>query len=184
MKRLISFSLFIVVAIIAWWSTTKDLDDGRHLQPFSDKPYIEVFMNEFELTAMNENGIPGYTMRGSQLIKFNDTDDTVIRHPVIHLLQKHRRWTITAESAVLNNTNQTIQLNNNVVMQQNNTELASTIRTQSLLIHTKKQIAQTDATVKITRGQSQIQSTGMLYNNLTSELNLHSNVSGSYLPDE
>ncbi|MBL4711212.1 MAG: LPS export ABC transporter periplasmic protein LptC [Gammaproteobacteria bacterium] len=184
MKRLISFSIFFVVAIVAWWSTSNDLYDDNQLQQFTDKPYIEIFMNKFELTAMNDSGKPGYTLQGLELIKYNDSDDTIIQQPVIHLLQKSGQWTITAENAVLNNSNKTIQLNDHVIMQQQNRELASTIRTQSLLIHTQKQIAQTSALVEITRGKSLIRSTGMTYNNLTSELELSSKVSSHYLPNE
>jgi len=51
-----------------------------------------------------------------------------------------------------------------------------------MLIHTKTQIAQTRTQVKITQGKSQLTSTGMIYNNKTSELELSSNVSGFYLP--
>ena len=67
-------------------------------------------------------------------------------------------------------------------MQQQNIEPAITIRTQSMLIHTRTQIAETRAQVDITQGKSQLTSTGMIYNNITSELELSSSVSGFYLP--
>ena len=69
-------------------------------------------------------------------------------------------------------------------MQQKNIEPAVTIRTQNLLINTKTQIAQTSAMVDITQGKSHLNSTGMVFNNITSSLELSSKVNGYYLPHE
>ena len=184
MKGLISFSLFIVIAVIVWLTITQDISDSHQLQQTSDAPYVEIFMNEFELTAMNEDGTPAYILHGSHLQQFNNSDDIEIEQPIIRLLQQNEQWEISADSAILNNKNKTIQLNNNVLMQQQNIEPAINIRTQTILVHTKTQIAQTQAMVNITQGQTQIKSNGMIFNNITSELELLSNVSGHFLPYE
>lgn len=184
MKGLISFSLFIVIAIIVWLSITQDISDSRQLQQTSDEPYVDIFMNEFELTAMDESGAPSYILHGSHLQRFNNSDDTEIKQPVFHLLQKDAQWKITADSAIVNNKNKTIRLNNNVFMQQQHIEPAVSIRTQTLLIHTKTQIAQTQALINFTKGPSQVKSNGMIFNNLTSELELLSNVNGVFSPYE
>jgi len=183
MKGLVSFSLFIVIAIIVWWSITGDFS-GRQLQQTSNKPYLKIFMNDFELTAMDENGEPGYILHGSRLQQFNNSEDTEIEQPVFHLLQKGAQWKITADNAILSNKNKTIRLNNNVFMQQQNIEPAVSIRTQTLLVHTDTQIAQTKALINFTQGLSQMKSNGMIFNNITSELELLSNVNGVLLPYE
>ena len=184
MKGLISFSLFIVIAVIVWLSITQDLSDSLQLQQTGNKPYVDIFMNEFKLTAMDESGAPGYILHGSHLQRFNNSDDTEIKQPVFHLLQKDAQWKITADIAILNNKNKTIRLNKNVVMQQQNIEPAVSIRTQTLLVHTKTQIAQTKALINFTKGQSQMESNGMIFNNITSELELLSHVNGYFLPYE
>jgi lipopolysaccharide export system protein LptC len=183
MKGLVSFSLFIFIAIIVWWSITEDFS-GRQLQQTSNEPYLEIFMNDFELTAMDENGAPGYILQGSRLQQFNNSEDTEIEQPVFHLLQKGAQWKITADSAILSNKNKTIRLNNNVFMQQQNIEPAVSIRTQTLLVHTETQIAQTQALINFTQGLSKVKSNGMIFNNITSELELLSNVNGVLLPYE
>ncbi len=184
MKGLISFSFFIIIAIIVWWSVTEDFSASHQLQQDRDKPYVEIFMNEFELTAMDDSGTPAYILHGSTLQQFNNSDDTQITQAVFHLLQKNAQWKISADNAILNNKKQTIQLNNNVLMQQQNTEPAINIRTQSLLVYTQTQIAQTQKAVKITQGSSQIKANGMIFNNITSELELSPNVNSVLLPYE
>lgn len=183
MKRLISLVVFVAVAIIAWWSTSRYFDEDD-LAPDQSPRYIEIFMNEFEMIAMNESGIPAYKLNGKYLERYNDSDDIRIELPIINMLETGKQWTVTAEFALLNDKNNTIQLNDNVVMQQQNIEPAVTIRTQSMMIYTKSQVAKTDVLVDITQGKSQLTSTGMIYNNKTSELELTSEVNGYYLPYE
>jgi LPS export ABC transporter protein LptC len=67
-------------------------------------------------------------------------------------------------------------------MQQKNIEPAITIHTQNLLINTNTQISETQSPVEITQGKSRIKSNGMIFNNVTSELELLSSVNGYYLP--
>ena len=181
MKGPLSLIIFLFLAIIAWWSITEKHEEEQ-LQQAKSKSYVEIFMNEFEITTMNENGSPNYILNGSYLQRYNDSDETEVQKPVFNLLQKNGQWKISADNAIINDKNETIQLNNNVIMQQQNFEPAITIRTQRLLINTKTQIAQTQTQVNITQGQSLLKAKGMIFNNLTSELELLSNVSGYYLP--
>jgi len=140
-------------------------------------------MNEFELTAMDDTGAPHYTLNGSHLQRFNDSDETEIKEPIIQFLQQSGQWKVSAKHAIINDEKETIHLNKNVVMQQQNIEPAITFRTQNLLINTKTHIAKTEKLVEITQGISNIKSQGMIFNNMTHELELSSNVNGYYQPN-
>jgi len=181
MKRLISLIVFTAVAIIALWSTTSHFTDEEQT-PAKTRKYIEIFMNEFVMTAMDEHGKPAYTIDGKRLERYNDSDDIRVDLPLIHILESGKQWRIRADFALLNDNRNTIQLKDNVVMQQQDIEPAITIRTQSMMVHTNTQIAETDAEVAITQGKSKLTSNGMIYNNITSKLELTPNVSGYYLP--
>ena len=183
MKRSVSIGLFLLMALVVWWSITRDYSQ-QHLQAEKDEHYIELFMNRFELTRMTDNGRPAYRLKGEHLQRYNDAEETEIRRPEFYLLQAGRQWKISADSALLNNAENTIVLNDNVVMQQQAADPAMIMRTQKLLIHTKKQLAQTDEMVDIERGDSYLQARGMIYNNLSNELQLKSQVRGYYLPYE
>jgi lipopolysaccharide export system protein LptC len=183
MKHFISLAIFIVLAIFAWSSITKYYSEDKQLQGKSQR-YVELFMNEFEMTNMNDSGKPLYRLKGSSLQRYNDSDDSQILQPVFQLLQTDNQWIVSADSATINDKSETIKLNTNVIMQQQNTEPATTIRTQTLTINTKTQIAKTRALVTITQGNSQLQSNGMIFNNITSQLQLTSSVNGYYLPHD
>ena len=182
MKQLISLIVFIAVAIFVWWSITANYDDDDLLQQEQSSRYVEIFMNDFEMTAMDENGAPAYILNGIHLERYNDSDDAKIELPVIQLLETGKQWIVSADFALINDKKYTILFSDDVIMQQQNIEPAITIRTQSMLIHTRTQIAETRAQVDITQGKSQLTSTGMIYNNMTGELELSSSVSGFYLP--
>lgn len=182
MKRLITLVVFIALPIVAWWSTTDDFGGDDLFQQIQSRHYVEIYMNDFEMTAMNESGTPAYILNGNLLERYNDSDESRIEQPVFHLLDPDKQWRVSADFAIVNDENDTIQLTDNVLMQQQNIEPAITFRTQSMLIHTKTQIAQTQAPVDITQGESQLKSTGMIYNNITSELELLSSVNGFYIP--
>jgi LPS export ABC transporter protein LptC len=182
MNRFISLSIFLFIAVIAWWSITDNYSEINRFKPAKGKRYAEIFMNEFEITTMGDNGKPSYILNGKRLERYNNSDDTRIQQPVFHLLQENAQWKVNADSAIVNDINETIQLTNNVVMQQQNIEPAVIIHAQNLLVHTKTQIVQTQAPVDITQGKSRLKSNGMIFNNVTGELELSSNVNGYYLP--
>lgn len=184
MKRIVSYSAVLVIAITVWWSTTEDINNGRQTQQATGQHYIEVFMNDFHLTSMDENGKPDFILEGTNLTQFKDSTNTEIQSPIFYLLRQNSQWKISADNATLNNDEKTILLHNNVIMHQQNIEPAATIRTHSLLVNTKTKIAQTDAPVEITRGKSLMKSIGMVYNNDNNELELTSDVNGYYLPYE
>jgi len=186
MKQAINLSVFLCLAFLTWWTLTTD--DSDQFEQTNDTKYVELFMNDFEMTAMNENGKPNYTLNGTHLERHANSDDTEVQLPVIHLLQEDNQWEVVAEQATINHKADTIQLSNNVVMQQQNNDQNNapgvTIRTQRLLINTKTQIAQTSAMVDLTQGQSRLRSQGMIFNNTTNQLEFSSNVNGHYFTND
>ena len=180
MKRQIRFSIFLIAAGLTWWSTIDFFDKQDDIRPLKGKHFIKIFMNEFEMTAMDKNGNPAYILKGEHFEQYNDSDDATVKLPIIFLLNSDARWKISSKLARVNNTKNTVLLIDDVLMLQQDIEPAITIRTQRLLIHTKSQIAQTKAAVEITQGNSRVTSIGMIYNNISRQLELSSQVSGYY----
>ncbi len=193
MKGIISLGVFTFLAIAAWWTITTYYNNDEQAQQTDEDRFVVAYMNDFEMTAMDTTGSPSYTLKGKHMEKYNNSNETKIEQPVFQLLQTGKQWKISADSAIVNNENETIQLHNNVVMQQQSastekvnekTQPEITIRAPNLLIHTRKQIAETQAMVTITHGSSQLSSNGMVFNNITNELELSSNVHGSIISND
>ena len=183
MKTAFSIVISLILFTLIWWSIT-DLSDETDIQLETSKPYAEIYMNDFEITAMNEDGTPGYVLSGKYLQKVNESDDIEIDNPVFLMRQQENHWKVSADSAIVNDKKETILLTDNIIMQQQNIEPAVVIRTENLLINTKTQVARTEAHVDINNGISKIESDGMIYNNISSDLELSSNVNGYYVPNE
>ncbi len=183
-KGVISLGIFILIAIVAWWTITSNENIGGQAKQANANHFVTAYMNDFEMTAMDATGSPGYTLKGEYMEKFNDSDETRIQQPVFQLLQTDKQWKISADSAIVHDKNETIQLNSNVIMQQQNVATEITIHTTDLLIHTRKQIAETEAIVSITQGNSKLSSNGMIFNNITNELELTSNVHGNIISND
>jgi lipopolysaccharide export system protein LptC len=203
MKGIISLGVFIFLAIAAWWTITTYYNNDEQAQQTDEERFVVAYMNDFEMTAMDANGSPGYTLKGEYMERFNNSNETKIHRPIFQLLQPGKQWEISADSAIVNDKHETIQLSDNVVMRQqsnaaNNTNTESTdtentdskpkftitIRTPNLLIRMRKQIAETQSMVTVTQGNSKLSSDGMIFNNITNELELSSNVHGSIIPND
>lgn len=183
MKTAFSIVISLILFTLVWWSIT-DLSDETAIQLETSKPYAEIYMNDFEITAMNEDGTPGYILSGKYLQKVNESDDIEIEQPVFLMRQQENHWKVSADSAIVNDKKETILLTDNIIMQQQNIEPAVVIRTENLLINTKTQVARTKAHVDINNGISKIESDGMIYDNISSDLELSSNVNGYYVPND
>ena len=183
MKTAFSIILSLALFVMIWWSIT-DLGDDTEIVLETSKPYAEIYMNDFEITAMNEDGSPGYILSGKYLQKTNESDEIEIEYPVFMMRQQENHWKVRADTAIVNDEKETILLTDNIIMQQQNADPPVTIRTSNLLIDTRTQVAKTRAHVDISNGLSQIESDGMIYNNISSDLVLSSNVNGYYVPND
>jgi 3-deoxy-D-manno-octulosonate 8-phosphate phosphatase (KDO 8-P phosphatase) len=128
-------------------------------------------------------GKPRYDMEGKDLEKRNNSDDTLVESPVFYL-EHETPWKVVADNAILNDDNEMLYLNKNVVMQQQNADPGIVIHTTSMTIDTRTQLAYTNAPVTIIQGSSKLDSVGFRFNNITSEMELTSDVHGHFFPDE
>lgn len=182
MNQVLNISIFLVLAFISLWSITNDYNNTHQLESPANKVYAEIFMDKFEMMSMNEHGKPDYILNGLRLLRYSNSDNSEIQQPVFQLLQENKQWKVSADKALINDKNETLQLIDNVFMQQQNIEPAIIIRAQNMFINTKTQIAQTQSPVEIIQGTSRLKSNSMIFNNITSELELSSSVNGQYLP--
>ncbi|MDH5387099.1 MAG: LPS export ABC transporter periplasmic protein LptC [Gammaproteobacteria bacterium] len=179
MKRLVFLSL--IAALIFWGSQTWESKKAISNLEISEPHYIDVFIRDFTITAMDENGKPAYTLKAELLEHYNDSEYAVIDKPVIQLSQGEHHWLISANSGEIDDDNQNIILRGSVVLQQKDKPQPIRLETEQLEIDTRQQIAKSMRTVSIIQQQFHLQSKGMILNNATGKLELLNNVEGSYV---
>lgn len=183
MKQFIGIAGFTIIALLALWGIVGNYNSVQIPQKPDNTDYIEAFMNDFVITAMNDRGVPRYVIEGEYFEKRKNHDEARINKPVLYMKQQ-QPWKVVAETALLNEANNTVRLENNVVMEQQNAEPSVTIRTHSLTINTRTEQAYTNDAVTIAQGNSELNSIGLRYNNITSEMELKSRVHGYFVPDK
>ncbi|MDH5611099.1 MAG: LPS export ABC transporter periplasmic protein LptC [Gammaproteobacteria bacterium] len=181
MKRLVSLSIIAIAALIFWGSKIWENKQVINTLESSDPHYINVFIRDFTITAMDENGQPAYILKANKLEHYNDNEYAVIEAPVIELTQGEHHWMISARSGEIDDTNQRITLLGEVILQQQNKPQPIRLETEQLEIDTRQQTAKSTQTVNITQQKFNLQSTGMILNNASGKLELLNSVKGNYV---
>ena len=181
MKRLFSLTIIAIAALIFWGSQTWENKKAISNLEFSDPHYLDVFINDFSITAMSENGKPDYILKAKRLEHYNDNDFATISEPVIALTQNEQQWSISALSGEIDDSHQRIILRNKVIVQQLGKAEPIRLETEQLEIRPDEQITKSSQTVRIIQRGFNLQSEGMILNNATGEIELLGNVEGQYV---
>lgn len=179
-KRLLTLSIIVIIALAFWGLQNFDAKKGEAVNDDANPHFVDLFMRDFTLTAMNENGNPSYTLQASYFEHYNDGSNSLIEKPVIHLLQIDNNWIITAKTGELDNDNNLIILHDDVVMQQQQTDFPLQLKTSQLEIDTVRQIVKSNEIVNIIHKELNLQSEGMILYNASGKLELLANVKGNY----
>ena len=181
MKRLFSLSIIIIAALIFWGSQTWENKKAITQLQDSDPHYIDVFIQDFTLTTMTDDGQPTYILKAKRLEHYNDNNYAILNEPVIELKQGDQHWLITARIGEIDDDNQIIMLRGSVVLQQQNKPQPIRLETEQLEIDTRQQIVKSTQTVSIIQQEFNLQSEGMILNNATGQLELLNSVTGRYV---
>ena len=181
---LLSLSLF---ALLIWWFRLVD-DRPMNLITRVNPHFIDAYMHDFKLTAMNAEGKPGYVLNGRGLKHYNDQDIATIQQPVLHLEHANSNWLLSAEDGEINDAQNEIVLYNKVVMQQlpaqanadKTSEAGVRLRTERLDIDTTRQLATSDQLTRIDYKHVSLTSRGIRLDNLKGQLDLLAEVTGIY----
>lgn len=147
----------------------------------TDPHFIDLFMRDFTMTAMNKEGTPSHTLQADYLEHYSDGKNAHLEKPVIRLLQAKSNWIISAETGEIDDNRSQIKLYDNVVLTQQETEFPIQIETSQLEIDTSRQIAKTDQVVNIAQKGLKLQSKGMVLDNASGRFELLANITSTYV---
>ena len=179
MKRLLFLS--IIAALVFWASQSWENKTAVKNLESSDPHYIDVFIQDFTLTAMTAEGKPAYVLKAKRFEHYNDGDYAIIMEPTIELKQGKQHWLINAKSGEIDDNRQSIILRGSVVLQQQGETQPIRLETEQLEIDNHQQIVKSMQTVSIIQQEFNLQSEGMILNNATGEIELLNGVKGSHV---
>ena len=181
MKHLVSLSIIIIAALMFWGSQAWENKKASTSLETSDPHYVDIFIRDFTITSMNEDGQPAYILKARLFEHYNDNSYAIIDEPVIELKQGDQHWLISARTGEIDDNNQRITLRGNVVLLQQDKPQPIRLETEQLEIDTRQQIAKSTQTVSIIQQEFNLQSEGMILNNASGQLELLNSVKGHYV---
>ena len=179
MKKQFTLLTLVIIAFIGIWGVIEGPEDVPLVA--RDPHYVDAYVRDFTMLSMNENGQPYYTLTAELMEHFNDTGESEITKPVFNIDKNDDAWVISARRGTIDDDNIWVTLNDDVIMLQKNSDTPLKLETSKMRFNTRTQIANTDRRVDITQGELSLESNGMVYNNLTGNLELLAGVSGVYV---
>jgi LPS export ABC transporter protein LptC len=178
-----AITLFAVslIALAFWGMRSYETEQAITASDKTSPHFVDLYMRDFTMTTMNEKGVPGYTLQARYFEHYNDSENAHLVKPVISLLQADNNWVISAEKGEINDDHSMLTLYENVVMTQQEAEFPIQIETSQLVIDTSGQIAKTDQPVQITQQRFNLQSQGMILDNISGSFELLANVKSTYV---
>lgn len=182
LKSLVTLLSLALIAFIIWWFQLVEDRTADLLSPDNDH-FVDAFMRDFKLTAMNTTGKPGYILRAQEFNHFNDSDIADLTQPVVHLLHSDADWQLTADLGEMNDAQNQITLIHNVVVEQtphDDSKTGMRMLTDRLNIDTQQQLMSTEKIARIEYKNLLLNSRGFSLDNISGQLKLLAEVTGVY----
>lgn len=174
-------AILIIVAIFALW-LQEDVKKAPDIDSQTSTRFPDYFMENFSITSMNEAGAPAYTLKAKKMLHYSDEDYSELENPQMIFSDTNSHFTIHASSAKFQQSNNLIHLHDNVIIQRgaskNQSELS--IYTDYLKIDTKTRIAETDQPARVKTDKAELNTRGLIFDNMQGILKLKSQVKGIY----
>ncbi|OWW22338.1 LPS export ABC transporter periplasmic protein LptC [Noviherbaspirillum denitrificans] len=173
----------VVLALASFWLYEVMRRATDTVLPSPQRSEPDFYVEKFSYVKLSKTGAAKYHVAGDRLTHNPQDDSYDIVKPVMrNISNPEAPTTIRAERGSVNSDNSKVHLYDNVQMDRPATPTSQSvhIRTEYMLVLPDDDVMKTDRPVEITTDRARLTGTGMLANNATRELNLTSNVHGTY----
>ncbi len=141
----------------------------------------DYYLNDFSVTALNEQGQPQHRLQASQLSHFSNGVQTTLQQPTMEVYRQGKvEWRVVAERGELDQERDEVLLQGKVELLQPAGTTPLQLTTSSLLIQPQQGRAETDQPVTLIQAKNRIDAIGMKIEQQGQRLLLLSKVRGSY----
>ena len=141
---------------------------------------LEVYLIDSSSSKLDEKGLLQLTLVADTSQKFSLNKHMLLTNPRIGFYEQAQPWLLNADIANFNESSNTITLQDNVILRQQDDQIRLT--TSVLFIDSKKQTATTEAAVNIRANNSNTDATGITINMQDETILLPANVNTSINP--
>lgn len=181
MRKSTILALLIIAAVFTLWRQ-EDVKIEPDADPETGSRFPDYFMENFSITSMNKQGEPAHILKAKKMLHYSDEDYSELEQPFITFSDANSHFTIQAEKANFKKNQNIIYLHKNVIIQRaaskNQNELF--IYTDYLKIDTQTRIAETDQAARVKTNKAELNTKGLIFDNMKGILKLQSQVKGIY----
>lgn len=181
--------LIILLAVVSGW-IFESIENAPILTQEKVRHDPDYFLKNFTATTMDDTGKPAYQVKANHLEHYPDDDSMYLIKPFFSFYENNQKiWTAQANEAHVLKNSEIIHLKGEVVLNnilnssKNNEPMLLTA--EQLTIEPEKNIAHTESEIKLNKGTSYIQATGMRADMSKNKIEFLSNTRSHYvLPAE
>jgi len=181
-KNSTRFVLIIILIVLSIWLQNL-LDTKPELITREKSRFANYFLEDFKLTAHDKTGKIKYTLSAKRLDNFEDEKMAEIKNIEAEFFNAESSLTVTSAKANLFHKSNVIEFYDGVKInrpkQSNRPALA--LETEKITLLGDEEVLQTDSPVSVKSGNTLFESQGMKFDNKLGELELKSNVKGTYV---
>lgn len=185
--RLLPLLLMAFVAGSTFWLVQINSPQESKTALNVKKHEPDYFMDRFSATELAQDGSTKVRFTGDKMIHFEDDQTYEVTRPAMRAYQPDRPpVTAHADTGRMNAEGSVIDLyNNGFIMRQQGADPAKdpqmTAASNYFQLLINDDIVKTDKPVKLTRGPSVMTANGLIFNNVTREVQLQGNVRGTII---
>ncbi|GMR07949.1 MAG: hypothetical protein BMS9Abin26_0954 [Gammaproteobacteria bacterium] len=179
---IVSIVLFVLVGLTGWLQNVFEVSDTDNSGKESAGG-IDYYMEDFTITSMNAEGIPGQELTASKMVHYSEDDSTELTKPHFTVFKKSSApWHIVADRGWLSADSKNILLKGGVVIDRPADKDNGTMRmtTSELRIRTEDEYAETDKPVLMITDATTTQAGGLRLYLKQGKMHLTGNVRGKY----
>lgn len=181
MRTYITLVIFILIAIGSFWFL-QDLTKEPVSDKEADSHFPDYFMDNFSITSLNQQGEPEYILQAKKMLHYSDDDKAELEQPYLNITQADKNITLQASRAVFLQQENIIYLHEKVIIHRaaSKTQTELSIYTDYLKINTQLHIAETNLAARVKTPEAELNTIGLILDNLQGTLKLQSQVKGTY----
>jgi len=179
--RLFPLLLMLTLALLTFW-----LERLVRVEPLAQAPRRhdpDYAIERFALVEYSREGAPVSTLSAAKMLHFPDDETTEVLAPrAVQTKPGQARLTLSADRGTLSQDGSEMLLYDNVVMLRDNSagQTDSELRSNFLHVISARSLVRSDREVLISEQGRSLVARGMEYDNLRGQLELHSQVRGTF----